>query len=153
MGGRFGWVVDVFFLGPLSGGDGDGEETTSGHVHQGRFRWTTRIVKHLHFFMLYVIYLVVGGCFFMFQDHRERCPPSLDVLDRHVCVEVSTLNDLFHTLKTMEGLMTSFHHGLDGTVGRVSYTHVVYVICYFCYMLFNAHLCMHIIPLRTGGGT
>ena len=27
------------------------------------------------------------------------------------------------------------------------YAHAVYVICYFCYMLFNVHLCMHIIPL------
>ncbi len=35
----------------------------------------------------------------------------------------------------------------------VSYEHAVYVICYFCYMLFNAHLCIHIIQLRTGGGT
>jgi hypothetical protein len=34
MGGRFGWVVDGFSLGSLSGRDGDGEETTSGHIHR-----------------------------------------------------------------------------------------------------------------------
>ena len=61
MGGRLGLVGDGFSLGPLSGGDEDGEETTSGHVQQVRFRWTTRVVKHPHFltvpfFMLYVIY-------------------------------------------------------------------------------------------------
>ena len=55
MGGCFGWVVDGFSLGPLSGGDGGGEETTPGHVHQGRFRWTTYIVKQSHF-LLYVIH-------------------------------------------------------------------------------------------------
>ncbi len=38
--------------------------------------------------------------------------PSLDDLGRHVSIEVSTLNDLFHSLKTMEGLLhlvTSYH--------------------------------------------
>ena len=61
MGRCFGWVMDGFSLGPLSDGDGDGEETTSGHVQEGRFRWTTHVVSS-----------------------------SLDALDRHVCVEVST---------------------------------------------------------------
>jgi hypothetical protein len=35
----------------------------------------------------------------------------------------------------------------------VSYTHVAYVIFYFYYMFLNVHLYMHIILLRTGGGT
>jgi hypothetical protein len=35
----------------------------------------------------------------------------------------------------------------------VSYAHAVYVTCYFCYMLFNDHLYLHILLLRTGGGT
>ncbi len=35
--GRFGWVVDGFSLGSLSGGDWSGEEKTPGHVQQGRF--------------------------------------------------------------------------------------------------------------------
>jgi hypothetical protein len=38
-----------------------------------------------------------------------------------------------------------------GTVGMVSNEHAVYVTCYFCYMLFNAHLYLYIILLRTGG--
>jgi hypothetical protein len=33
----------------------------------------------------------------------------------------------------------------------VSYANAVYVSCYFCDMLFNAHLCMDIILRRTGG--
>ena len=44
----------VFFFGALVGGDGGGEETMSGHVQQGRFCWTTHIVKHPHF-MFYVV--------------------------------------------------------------------------------------------------
>ena len=32
MGGRFGWVVDGISLGPLSEGDGVGEESKLGHV-------------------------------------------------------------------------------------------------------------------------
>ena len=42
MGDRFGWVVDGFSLGPLSGGAGDGEDDT--HCQTSPF------------FMLYVIY-------------------------------------------------------------------------------------------------
>ena len=91
MGGRFGWVVDGFSLGPLSGGDGDGEETTTGHVHQGRFRWTTHVGKHPPF-VCYILYIEeLGFHYFMRQDHRERGPPILDVLGRHVRVEVSTI--------------------------------------------------------------
>ena len=36
---------------------------------------------------------------------------------------------------------------IHGTVDMVSYVHVVYVTCYFCYMLFNTLLCMYIILL------
>ena len=60
MRGCFRWVVDGFSLGPLSGGDGDGEETTPGHVHQGRFRWTTHIVKQPHF-LCYMLYIEQWG--------------------------------------------------------------------------------------------
>ena len=42
---------------------------------------------------------------------------------------------------------------LHGTVGMVSDEHAVYVTCYFCYMLFNTHLCLHMILLWTGGET
>jgi hypothetical protein len=43
-----------------------------------------------------------------------------------------------HTLTTVEGLRSSFHHGLHGAVGMIFYAHAVYVvICYMsiiCYM-------------------
>ena len=83
--------MDGFSIGPLSGGNGGVEETTSGHVHQGRFGWTTHVVKQSHF-LCYMLYIEQWGfhCF-MLQDHRERCPPILDTLGRHVCVEVSTI--------------------------------------------------------------
>ena len=53
-GGIWGGLWMVFLWGPFEGGDG--EETTSGHVQQGRFRWTTRVCQTAPFFMLYVIY-------------------------------------------------------------------------------------------------
>ena len=63
---------------------------------------TTRIVKQPHF-LCYMLYIEQWGFrYFMIQDHRERCPPNLDVLGRHTRVEVSTLTDLFLSMKTME---------------------------------------------------
>ena len=56
MEGRFGWVVDGFSLGPLSGGDGDGKETTPGHTQQGRCSLDDAHCQTAPFFMLYVIY-------------------------------------------------------------------------------------------------
>ena len=54
-----GWVIwgglwMVFLWVPFEGGDG--EETTTGHVQEGRFRWTTRVCQTAPFFMLTVIY-------------------------------------------------------------------------------------------------
>ncbi len=90
----------------------------------------------------------------MLQDHRERCPPSLDTLGRHVRVEVSTIwrplpltEDNGRTVSPCSTTVCT--EQLVGCLMDIQ----VYVICYFCYMLFNAHLCIHIIPLWTGGGT
>ncbi len=41
---------------------------------------------------------------------------------------VSTTRRPVHTLTTVEGLLSSFHHGLHGTVGMIFYAHVVYVV-------------------------
>ncbi len=49
MGGAFWVAVDGFSLRSLSGGDGDGEESMSGHVQEGRFRWTTHVDKQPNF--------------------------------------------------------------------------------------------------------
>ncbi len=52
------WMV--FLWGPFEGGDG--EETTPGYVHQGRFRWTTRVVNQPHFlFNIPRLYIEQGG--------------------------------------------------------------------------------------------
>ena len=72
-----GWVFWMgcgwFFFGTLVGGDGDGEEKTPGYVHQGRFRWTTHVVKQSPF-LCYMLYIEHWGFrSFMFQDYRERC--------------------------------------------------------------------------------
>jgi hypothetical protein len=51
---------------------------------------------------------------------------------------VSTTRRPVHTLTTVEGLRSSFRHGLHGAVGMIFYAHAVYVvICYMpiiCYM-------------------
>ncbi len=50
----------------------------------------------------------------------------------------STTRRPVHTLTTVEGLWSSFRHGLHGAVGMIFYAHEVYVvICYMsiiCYM-------------------
>ncbi len=53
-------------------------------------------------------------------------------------LQVSITRRPVHTLTTVEGLLTSFLHGLHGAVGMIFYAHEVYVvICYMsiiCYM-------------------
>ena len=44
----------------------------------------------------------------------------------------STTRRPVHTLTTVEGLRSSFLHGLHGSVGMIFYAHVVYVV--ICYM-------------------
>ena len=66
MGGRFGWVVDGFSLGPLSRGDGGGEETNVRARTAGSAQF---------FYVICYMYIEQWGfrCF-MLQDHRERSP-------------------------------------------------------------------------------
>ena len=157
MGGAF-WVgCGWFFFGPLVGGgrgwSGWGRENDRVRSAGSFVRWTTRIVKHSHF-LCYMFYVEQWGFhYIMLQDNREECP-------RPRCLRQTRARWSFNNLTTSsthwrewKDWCTSFHHSLHGTVGMVSYTHEVYVICYFCYMLFNTHLCIHIIPFRTGGGT
>jgi hypothetical protein len=56
---------------------------------------------------------------------------------------VSTTRQPVHTLTTVEGLMSSFHHGLHGTVGMIFYAHVVYVvICYMSIICYMSVICL-----------
>ena len=86
-GSVLGGLWMVFLWDPCRGGTGTGKSQC---VQQGRFHWTTSVGKQTHF-LCYMLYIEQWGFrFFMFQEHRERGPPILDDLDRHVCVEVST---------------------------------------------------------------
>ncbi len=52
------------------------------------------------------------------------------------CFQFSTNRRPVHTLTTVEGLLSSFLHGLHGAVGVIFYAHTVYVvICYMSIML------------------
>ena len=61
MGGRFGGVVDGFSLGPVWGGDGGGEETTSGHVHQVVFAGRHTLSNNPIFYV--ICYILSSGGF------------------------------------------------------------------------------------------
>ena len=90
--GVLGGLWMVFLWVPCRGGTGVGKRQHQvTYITEGRFRWTTCVVKQSHF-LCYMLYIEQWGfhCF-MLQDHRERCPPILDTLGRHVCVEVSTI--------------------------------------------------------------
>ncbi len=52
--GIWGGLWMVFLWDPFEGGDR--EETTPGHVQQGRFHWTTRVCQVVPISMLNVIY-------------------------------------------------------------------------------------------------
>ena len=113
-----------------------------------------RAFSNSHIFMLYIIYWSVGVSLHHVSRPSGSVSPILDALGRHGrCWSFDNLTTSSTHWRQCGGCCTSFHHGLHGTVEMVSCAHAVYVICYFCYMLFNAHLCMHIIPLWTGGGT
>ena len=104
MGGSFGVGCGWFFFGSLSREE-SGKRQRQGTYSRVVFAGRHVFLKQSHF-LCYMLYIEQWGFrWFMLQVHRERCPPSLDDLDRQVSVEVSTLNDLFHTLKTMEGLL------------------------------------------------
>jgi hypothetical protein len=59
----------------------------------------------------------------------------LDTLTRHVhCSSIDNLTTSSTQWSVWRVCCTSFCHGLHVVVGLVSYTHVVYVTCYFCCM-------------------
>ncbi len=60
----------------------------------------------------------------------------------------STTRRPVHTLTTVEGLRSSFHHGLHGAVGMIFYAHAVYVvICYMSIICYMPVICLVQSPL------
>ncbi len=84
----------------------------------------------------YVIHYIFsnGGFTPASSDHREGAPGPRRPGQTRALFKFRQPDDFFHTLKTLNGLRSSFHHGLHGAVGMVFYAHMVYVTCYFCYM-------------------
>jgi hypothetical protein len=106
MGRRF-WVGCGFKKKNCLGGRGRGRGTP-GHVLLSRFktRFTGRHESpNSPFYVIY--YILISG--------------------RHP-------DDLFHTLKTVKGILNLVPTRTPLAVGMMSYTHSVYVTCYFCYM-------------------
>ncbi len=55
----------------------------------------------------------------------------------------STTRRPIHTLTTVEGLWSSFHHGFHGAVRMIFYAHVVYVvICYMSIICYMHDICL-----------
>jgi hypothetical protein len=124
MGRRFGWVVDSFFLGGCGRGRG-----TPGHVLQ----FVSSEVPNSPYLVFYYV-MSSGGFVSVSSDHHEGSPGPWCPGQTRGLFKFRQPDDLFYTLKTVKGGITSFLLGLQGTVGMVSYEHTVYVTYYFCHM-------------------
>ena len=92
------------------------------------------------------------------SDHRERSPDPR-CPGQYTLFKLGQLDDPFHTLKTVKGLLDL----VPSRTPRSSGYGVLYTFVYvnviglgflgLGYMLFNPHLCNHIILLQSGGGT
>ena len=132
MGRRF-WVgCGWFFFGVGPGG----KEEAPGYVSSVGFRWTTSAFEQPHF-LCCILYIDQWGFhYFMFQTISDGDPRvSRSWSDTYV-VEVSTTDDLFHTLKTMWGPVP-LRSTTDSTEQLIwclihmwSMLHVISVICY-----------------------
>jgi hypothetical protein len=74
-----------------------------------------------------IYYMLRSGGFTstFLESIAKGVPRSSDTLGRRVrCFQVSTSRRPVHTLTTLEGLLSSFRHGLHGAVGMIFYTHV-----------------------------
>jgi hypothetical protein len=113
--GRRIWVGCGFFS---SGGVG-GEEETPGQVLLSRFRRTTR------------------GFTTSSSDHREGVPDPRDPGQTRVLFKFRQPDDLFHTLKTVKGILHLVPSRTPRSSGYgVLYTcDLCYITCYFCCML------------------
>jgi hypothetical protein len=121
----------MVFLGGSGGGRENDRSRSAGSVFAGRRALLNSPIK-----ICYILYMTshIEQWGFRISDHRApdpRCPGQTSAL-----FKFRQPDDLCHTLKTVKarGCCTSFRHGLHGAVGMVSYTHVVYVTCYLCYI-------------------
>ena len=84
-----------------------------------------------------VIYYMLNSGGFTAACLQTIAKGGSSILGRHGqtirCFQVSTTRRPVHTLTTVKGLLSSFRHGLHGSVGMIFYSHVVYVvICWYC---------------------
>ena len=122
------WVCcGCFFL----GGTGEGTRT-----HQGKYcrvvftgdAWG--ITNSPIFYVIY--YILISGGFAaacVKGAHDPRCPGQQCVL-----FNFRQLDDLFHVLKTVKGLLHLVPSRTPRSSGYGVLCNVVYVTCYFCYM-------------------
>ena len=97
----------------------------------------------------------MGVSLFHASRHHEWGLPILDALVRHVCVEVRQLDDLLHTMKTMEGSDVP-RSDTDSTEKLVrclmhmwSILYVISVICYLmCICVYTSYHCELVVGLR-----
>ena len=133
-----------------------GEEKAPGHVSRVGFRWTTRAFEQPHF-LCCILYIEQWGfhCF-MFQVLADGAPRTSTPWTDTYSVEVSTTDDLFHTLKTMWGL-AALRSVKDSTEQLVwclmhmrSMLHVISVICYLTRIcICTSYYCELVVGLRT----
>jgi hypothetical protein len=105
--------------------------------------------------MLYVIYWVVRFHCIILQDHRKRCPrSSISWVDTYV-LKFQQLDDLVHTLKTIEGVAP--RSTTDSTEQLVwclihmwSMLYLISVIYYLmCVCVSTSYHCKLVVGLRT----
>ena len=112
---------------------GGGEEDSSGQVLQSRFH-RRRAGSNSPIFLCYILY--IEQWWFSLQhvkDHRER-RPILDDLGSMRCSSWDSSTTLFHTLKTVKGLLHVVPSRTPRSSGYGVLCTSVYVTCYFCYM-------------------
>jgi hypothetical protein len=116
----------MFFL----GGEGEGKRNSRTRLPR-RFRRTTRVPNSPDYVIQYM--LSSGG--FASACLQVIVKGVLDALfSARVLFNLRQPVDLFHTLKTVKGLLHLVPPRTPRSSGYGDYAHSVYVTCYFCYM-------------------
>ncbi len=68
------------------------------------------------------------------SDHHEGVPVPRDPGKTRRMFKFRQPDDLFHTLKTVKGLLRLVPSRTPQSSGMMFHVHEVYVTCYFCYM-------------------
>jgi hypothetical protein len=126
------WVgCGWFFLGVTGEGKRKLQVTYWWVVFAGRHEFPNN-----PFYVISKYYILISGGFSTACVRPSRTVlPILDTLVRHVhCWSFDNLTTSFTHWRQWRTCFTSLHHGLHGAVGMVSYEHVVFVTCCFCFM-------------------